>query len=128
MSYIRQSAYDLGIVQFSFERAQHLLLTCRAPKVAHQVCMSRTYVFKCVWPSEVLWPWWDIYTLVGIDITCMIIDIIWIIVIGNGMQHIDIDATDRIYHFDEAIQSNPCVVVDRNAKILINREAAQCNA
>ncbi len=87
--------------------------------------MARTHIFKRLWPGEVLRPWCDIQAFVGIDVTSLVADIIRVIVIGDGMQRIHVNAAYRIDHFDEAIQPHPCVVVDRNTEILEDREATE---
>src|SRR5260370_23449188 len=115
---VRQLADDIRIVQFGFERAQYLLLACGTAKVDHQVGMARTHILKCSGAGEMVWPRWNIQALVGIDVTGFVADIVWIIVIGDGMQHIDIDASYSVDHLNEAIQAYPRVVVDGDAKIL----------
>src|SRR5690242_2350819 len=57
----------------------------------------------------------------------MITNIIWIVIIGNGMDDIDINATNCIYHLHKPVESNPGIIVDGNTKILVDGEATECN-
>src|SRR5260370_41272888 len=94
----RQLADDIRIVQFGFERAQYLLLACGTAKVAHRVGVARTDILECIGPGEMLWPGRTIQAFVRIDVTRFVVDIVWIIGIGDGMQPSDLGASYRVQH------------------------------
>src|SRR5260370_9745243 len=100
----RQLADDSRIIQFSFERAQYLLLACRAAKVSYEVGVARTHIFKPLWPGEVLRPWGDIQAFVGIDVAGLVADIIRVVVITTGMQRTHVTPASRVYRLFDAIQ------------------------
>src|SRR5579884_3311756 len=72
-------------------------------------------------------PWRDIQPHIGILILASG-TIVRVVIIGNRVKGIDIDAIDGIHHFNEPVQPYPSIVVDWNTKILIDCSTTQANA
>src|SRR6266487_2524785 len=66
-----------------------------------------------------LWTRWYISALVVKVIGC--INIVRIGIVCDGMNRIDVNPTCRIDDFNEAIQSNPRIIVDGNSKVFFYR-------
>src|SRR5947209_20021014 len=76
-----------------------------------------------------LWARSYVQTFQRIDIASIrVTNIIWIVIIGNWMDDININATDCIYDFHKAIESNPGIVIDGDAEILVDCETAERNS
>ena len=71
-----------------------------------------------------LWTRSQVETFIGICIPA-IARIIWIKIIGNGMKYIDIDTACRINYLNKSIEPYPRIVVDVDAKILVDCGLAQ---
>jgi len=71
-----------------------------------------------------LWTRSQIETFICICIPA-IARVIRIKIIGNGMKYVDIDTACRINYLNKSIEPYPRIVVDVDAKILVDRGLAQ---
>src|SRR2546421_1450115 len=71
-----------------------------------------------------LWTGSQIETFIRICILT-IACVIRIKIIGNGMKYVDIDTTCRINYLNKSIEPYPRIVVDVDAKILVDCGLAQ---
>src|SRR5215831_16653373 len=87
--------------------------------------MARAYVLQGLLSSKVLWARRNVQSPVFIDISGMVAHVIGIVVIGDWVNDIYIDTLNGADYFHEAIEAHPCIVVDVDAEILGNGEAAE---
>src|SRR6266446_1343664 len=90
--------------------------------------MARAHILKSFYPTQVLRPRGQVEAFVPVDVSSVVAHIIRILIIGDGMNDIDINTVDRVDDLDEPIESNPGIVVDRNTKILVNGLSTQRDA
>src|SRR5438132_10469869 len=90
--------------------------------------MARAHVLKSLLPTEMLRARSNVQSPVFVDIAGMVAHVIGIVVIGNGVKDIYLDAIDGADHFHETIKSHPGIVVDMNTEVLGDGETAESYA
>ncbi len=90
--------------------------------------MTGTHIIQGSWTIQVLRTRRYIEPFESIGVTSVGAGIIGIVIIDDWVHDIHIYAVHGIDHFDKAIQANPGVIVDGNAKILLNSAATESHA
>src|SRR5947209_16339919 len=77
-----------------------------------------------------LWAWGNVEALIGEGVVGISIPpcIVRIVIIYDRVNHIDIYATESIYHFGKAAQTDPGIAVDGDTIVLLNRLACCTHA